>query len=835
MKRVALIAAIREGMLLMGKRNDNGKWTMPGGHLHEGEEPVDGARRELKEETGLSPEDELKLVDRRVRDGVEFFTFECKVDGTPTGKGDPDKECSTWAFFDVENGIPKGVNQNMAGPKKDNVLGSLYGLEKHEQDDEVDRMLTHPNRAERRMALKLGTVKDKHLIRALQDEDPGVQRAAFNHPGMSSNVLHALMRMPNREHLQIIGLQHPHADLSHVKALYGNAQGNKKLLNAITHHADLDGPFIQQMFDDGNGSRDLVANLRAPAEMIQKIIEAHFTPGHDKSGSHRNLVMEALKHPHAPPHLVEKALKEGGDDGVRLAAANSHNLPESAAEDMMKRGQLPHGAGEGFIRFALVTSPHATDKRLSQGLEDSHPRVRAGVFATKSPNLNPSHIDRAIDKADQVLIGLGMNTKHAGKQHVEKMLQSKHPEIRELGKLFSEHRKEGLKKYAADLNTWLEANKLEKAVKPLDFAGIVRASDPAGRQLVEHKPHLESHPPEHTDLVQAYRTHVLNSPQKVKRVAVKKNAGAEGITRKHLYEIPETVQSHGGQKFMVKPYHERIIGRVKNWQKHPHQGWAEMAHQGLYHAAGIGDLHQKVHTSEHNMGNDLPNEPALVVAMEKEHRPVFELGYGAYKAVSPKVKEDTRKIALMDFLTNNLDRHGANLLLGDFQKDKSGPFDVDKANAVKAIDHSRSFQYSTGHTYKWEKPSKQPREMDDNFGDYVRHSAIGEVAPLLDDRNHPRLYDREMQSLRDYAPTFDWWGEVSPKVREEMNKHLEQIKDPNVRDHIRRNFNARADWLDERSNFGLENYGTDWYKDPVPIYKPGQLTDEEKAERERGG
>ena len=40
--------------MLMGKRRDNGKWTNPGGHLNEGESPVAGAAREVKEETGLN-------------------------------------------------------------------------------------------------------------------------------------------------------------------------------------------------------------------------------------------------------------------------------------------------------------------------------------------------------------------------------------------------------------------------------------------------------------------------------------------------------------------------------------------------------------------------------------------------------------------------------------------------------------------------------------------------------------------------------------------------------------------------------------------------------------
>ena len=66
------------GSVLIVMRNPDtdswmpGKWSVPGGHLHEGEDERVGAVRELYEETNLSvPADSLQLVERRGR--IAFY------------------------------------------------------------------------------------------------------------------------------------------------------------------------------------------------------------------------------------------------------------------------------------------------------------------------------------------------------------------------------------------------------------------------------------------------------------------------------------------------------------------------------------------------------------------------------------------------------------------------------------------------------------------------------------------------------------------------------------------------------------------------------------------
>lgn len=361
----------------------------------------------------------------------------------------------------------------------------------------------------------------------------------------------------------------------------------------------------------------------------------------------------------------------------------------------------------------------------------------------------------------------------------------------------------------SEQNIW--GTPIEKAVNPKDFKSIVRASTPEGKNYVDHTLHLNEHPEEHRDWVSGYRNEILGSPKVYKKL----KKAQDGITKKVI--LTQNTPTGDAEKFMVKPYHERVIKRIQGWQKFPVQGWAEMTNQALYHAGEIGHLHQKVHVSEHNMGENNQAEPALVVRLEKGFTPIWkkmsESTQDVYDKFSRKTKQDALKIGLMDFLTNNLDRHGGNLMMAD-------------NGDLKAIDHSRSFQYVNNPNHKWEgrKTLKGIHNLEDKISPYI----VGSDTSVGVFVQRPINYKERMDLLQDHAaPVFDWWGRVGNNVRDTMHKHLEAIKNPEVRAHIKRNFDARADWLDERAKFGIENYGEDWYNDPVTQYHPHQKTEEE--------
>lgn len=104
--------------VLVGQRNDTGKWTMPGGHAEKGEDAHICMYRELKEETGLDAVD--MTICKLVKKGKMFvYVFKVKID--PDQKidvsGDPDNEVSDWEFKD-----PNEIVEELHVPLKENTV-----------------------------------------------------------------------------------------------------------------------------------------------------------------------------------------------------------------------------------------------------------------------------------------------------------------------------------------------------------------------------------------------------------------------------------------------------------------------------------------------------------------------------------------------------------------------------------------------------------------------------------------------------------------------------------------------------------------------------------------
>ena len=78
-RRTRIIVAVDDDVLVVRGWLSGGWWGLPGGGLHHGENPAEGAARELREETGIhiNGSDLQKLYSRRVKSelGLRYIAY----------------------------------------------------------------------------------------------------------------------------------------------------------------------------------------------------------------------------------------------------------------------------------------------------------------------------------------------------------------------------------------------------------------------------------------------------------------------------------------------------------------------------------------------------------------------------------------------------------------------------------------------------------------------------------------------------------------------------------------------------------------------------------------
>ena len=118
---VSSVAVMDGDKILMGRRRDTGRWTLPGGHLEAGEDPHEGALRELAEEAGIVAQQLNYLGSQGVmcEDGrarmIHAYHLTAKPEHTP--KNDPDQEVKRWQWIDTSRGLPARVAGNLHSPR----------------------------------------------------------------------------------------------------------------------------------------------------------------------------------------------------------------------------------------------------------------------------------------------------------------------------------------------------------------------------------------------------------------------------------------------------------------------------------------------------------------------------------------------------------------------------------------------------------------------------------------------------------------------------------------------------------------------------------------------
>ena len=115
-----------KGRILLGKRIDNSKFTLPGGHIEPNETPAEAVVREVKEETGLDIDD-FTPIEIDGNDHIQCYSAFYNGQQVPTGRNDPDQEVSKWMWVDARQGIPKNIYNNLHGPAGDtNIVKQLF-------------------------------------------------------------------------------------------------------------------------------------------------------------------------------------------------------------------------------------------------------------------------------------------------------------------------------------------------------------------------------------------------------------------------------------------------------------------------------------------------------------------------------------------------------------------------------------------------------------------------------------------------------------------------------------------------------------------------------------
>lgn len=302
----------------------------------------------------------------------------------------------------------------------------------------------------------------------------------------------------------------------------------------------------------------------------------------------------------------------------------------------------------------------------------------------------------------------------------------------------------------------LTLSDLQKKVKTKDWNRVSGKHDPDASLIVDHKPHVDKFPV-HADYGKMLNADLIHPNHKLEE---------NGISAKMVHEVQDDAYPHDQNLYMSKPYHKKIESATKSWVKNPILGWATMATKAMFNAGKIGHLAEDVTAHEHE------GIPLTVHKFAHDHQMVA-------KKNSPFVDpSDVHKIAVMDYLSNNLDRHHGNLMIGNYTDPRG-------TNPLLAIDHERNFQYSKRlWDNKWKQQqhkgmSTEPIMRKETPMSYLKGSSLNDA--LRPNKN----------AWHSHEDLVDWWKQNGQAIRDEMDNQVQSINDESVRKHVRDNFHDR--------------------------------------------
>lgn len=213
MKQVASIAVVgSRGSILFIRRRDNGKWSLPGGHIEEGEEPLAAAVRELYEEVGLEidPDDLDYLGCGTIKDKYKVYSYKYENDDISSSdidfSNDPDEEADDHCWFggDTDSDYDDGcMPENVHVPNERNVTLILMGKSTNGGDVTIEEELS------------------KMAVKDIPPGEPDGSRFDYNH----------LLAPTQRGKLSLIVKHYPQVGPTggHTHAMLFSHEGGKRI------------------------------------------------------------------------------------------------------------------------------------------------------------------------------------------------------------------------------------------------------------------------------------------------------------------------------------------------------------------------------------------------------------------------------------------------------------------------------------------------------------------------------------------------------------------------------------------------------------------------------
>lgn len=335
-----------------------------------------------------------------------------------------------------------------------------------------------------------------------------------------------------------------------------------------------------------------------------------------------------------------------------------------------------------------------------------------------------------------------------------------------------------------------DGRSLDKAIDPKSFKKVTDSHNKVKMQVSDHAAHGANHPTEDSHFLD----HVINSPKTFKDES---KYHTKGISPKNILHVDsykdsegQTVSLQKPKTFMVKPYHGHLESATKTYTKNPIKGWATLTTKDLLHAADMGHMAEDVSYHEYQ------GVPLTVHKFSDNHEDLFS-GHKTHPL-------DLQKIAVMDFLTNNVDRHSGNIMMSKSPSTRYDHHDDDRYKGQVSdpllIDHERNFQYNRSINNRFGAYS--PAKSKESVSDYLWGSTgLGQIGSQF------KKYEIEEHT----EGLASWWDKNSQNIEQAFNKNLAHIKDEKLKNHIASNFKQRMDSI--HHIFNNENY--------YDMFKPG--------------